>query len=263
MSRYYCFTINNPTKPPKVVNVRYCVYQLECGEETKTPHFQGYLELNKPQRVSWLKKNFSKKAHYEIRLGTREQARAYCMKEESRLEGPFEFGEMGSQGERNDLKLLVGTIKSGVGMKGIIETHPKECAKYLKFVDRVRELYAPRRDWITECHVFWGKPNTGKSRKCWELAPNAFPKDHTKWWNGYDGDENVIIEDYEGELDFRYLLRLLDRYPMMVETKGGYVAFLAKKVYINSNVHPKKWYPDKSDWKALERRLTSCNEVVG
>jgi len=48
-------------------------------------------------------------------------------------------------------------------------------------------------------------------------------KDDTKWWDGYDKHESIVIDDFRASnIEFNHLLKLLDRYPMRIETKGGY-----------------------------------------
>jgi len=81
--------------------VRYCTGQLEEGEQGLHRHLQGYLELSKPQRLSWLKAQLSGTAHWEPRRGTREQARDYARKSDTRVEGPWEYGDWqaGGRGE--------------------------------------------------------------------------------------------------------------------------------------------------------------------
>jgi len=50
---------------------------------------------------------------------------------------------------------------------------------------------------------------------------------------------------------------MLDKYPMMVDIKGGRVPFQFKNIYIASNYHPKNWYENvsKEGLQALARRL--------
>jgi len=50
---------------------------------------------------------------------------------------------------------------------------------------------------------------------------------------------------------------MLDKYPMMVDVKGGRVPFMFKNIYIASNVHPSKWYGglEEAKTQALARRL--------
>ena len=38
---------------------------------------------------------------------------------------------------------------------------------------------------------------TGKSRYVREKYPDAFIKDANKWWDGYNGEEVVIIKDID------------------------------------------------------------------
>lgn len=76
---------------PVHASERFVVWQREKGAEG-TEHLQGYIELHAPIRLSamveWLRG-----AHFEPRRGTRDQARDYCMKEDSRLAGPWERGD--------------------------------------------------------------------------------------------------------------------------------------------------------------------------
>lgn len=98
MQRAWCFTLNNPEEHgivddvlPVLAQERYVVWQRERGENG-TPHIQGYIELHNPVRLSAMKL-WLPSAHFEVRRGTREQARAYCMKEDTRDAGPWERGD--------------------------------------------------------------------------------------------------------------------------------------------------------------------------
>eukprot|EP01045_Picozoa_sp_COSAG04_P006817 COSAG04_NODE_342_length_16268_cov_11.873214_16_plen_201_part_00 len=113
-SKYWMFTVNNPTVgevdfDPVKDKVGYCIYQLKEGEECGTPHFQGYLELNKRLRLTGVCKLLAsvglKGAHVEVRKGKQAEAIAYCSKEDTRKEGPWTFGEKTDvfQGKRSDL----------------------------------------------------------------------------------------------------------------------------------------------------------------
>lgn len=68
----------------------YVCGQLEKGEEG-TVYIQFFVNFKKPgQRCSYLS-NVDKKAHYE-KVKVNNGADTYCMKEDTRVEGPFEFG---------------------------------------------------------------------------------------------------------------------------------------------------------------------------
>lgn len=109
------------------------------------------------------------------------------------------------------------------------------------------------------CVVYWGATGVGKSRRAWDEAGlEAYPKDpRTKFWCGYSGQTNVVIDEFRGGIDISHLLRWLDRYPVIVEVKGSSVVLKAEKIWITSNLKPRNWYPDldAATYEALERRL--------
>jgi len=87
---------------------------------------------------------------------------------------------------------------------------------------------------------------------------DAYPKaPSTKWWDGYRGHKNVVIDEFRGEVGIGHLLRWFDRYPVLVEVKGGSVVLKATHFWITSNLSPDAWYPnlDEETKSALKRRL--------
>jgi len=46
-----------------------------------------------------------------------------------------------------------------------------------------------------KCFWLYGKPGTGKSRMAHEI-PNAYRKPLSKWWDGYNYEETIIIDDF-------------------------------------------------------------------
>lgn len=72
------------------------------------------------------------RAHLEPRRGSKSQAIAYCRKVESRIEGPWEHGALGSTaGRRSDLKTFVDAVISGeVSREEVVVLYPEILAKY-------------------------------------------------------------------------------------------------------------------------------------
>lgn len=271
-ARAWCFTLNNPadhTTIFAILNARYAVYQMERGEQG-TLHAQGYAEFQRPMRLAALKKLLPT-AHFAIRRGTREQARAYCMKEDSRVEGPFEHGlfSSGGSGARNDLADLKRKIDEGASMEEIADEHFKEYLRYERGIQNYKRLKQPKRTWKTQVILLVGQPGSGKSHWARENYPDAYYKQNSKWWCGYDGQETVIMDDFYGWLPWSVLLNIMDCYPTMVETKGGNVNFVAKTLIITSNADPNTWYDYKNahmNWAALERRFDKyigCKKLDG
>jgi hypothetical protein len=265
-SKSWVFTINNPTdnQLPNEwqEDVAYAVWQQEEGTNG-TPHLQGYLQMKKRSRLSAMKK-LSKTAHWEMRRGTHEEALAYCTKEETRKMGPWTYGRATTKsGQRNDLLALKTAMDAGQTEKEIAtnpETFPV-WAKYFRAMERYNRLTGKKiRTWPTTTIVYWGPPGTGKSsRALVEGGEDAYwlPKPHSHgsvWWDGYDGQEVVVIDEFYGWIPRDLMCRLSDRYPLFVETKGGSVPFLAKKIIITSNSHPDQWW--KIGLGAMSRRLS-------
>lgn len=264
----WMFTINNPTEgdsPLLWADVKYLCYQKEKGEKEGTEHYQGYVIFNKSQRRSALKK-INARAHWEPRNGTHDQAVAYCTKAETRLSEPVIRGEPPAQGKRTDLKGLIESAQAGASEKELIESDPETWARNYRALERIRFLYQKPRSWKTEVMVLYGPTGTGKSHRAHEAAgTDAYVKTTpSKWFDGYEGQEDVIFDDFTGNwVPFHQLLTLLDKWPCTVEKKGSYAQWVPKRLIITSNHHPKDWYPCQQDlYDALERRIDTILHVT-
>lgn len=126
--------------------------------------------------------------------------------------------------------------------------------------------------------VLWFKGETGegKTRKAFEIAEKFnlsfwMTNDSLKWYDGYTGQELVIIDDFRKNMlgDWNYLLRLLDGYGLAVQVKGGFTTWKPKIIIITSPATPHEAFSwvnkegeeqgwDKED--QLIRRLTHEDE---
>lgn len=148
--RSWCFTSfeldeNQFPKFPTFIpeEIRYIVYQVEQCPETGKLHIQGYVEF--PKKIT-MKKAQSilqlKTAHLEKRRGTRDEARIYCMKEESRRQGPYEFGDWlaGGQGARTDLHKILDNISQGKSDYEMMYEDPELFKENMRFIKTARTL---------------------------------------------------------------------------------------------------------------------------
>lgn len=267
-SRNFVFTSFKNINIEDIVDdrVRYIVFQRELCPSTNNEHTQGYLELTVPLRVSGIRGIVGDSSvHCESRKGTREQARAYCMKEETRVAGPWEKGlwEKGGQGSRNDLKELCDKIINGEDKKKSILDHAVTYVKYHKGIDKLKGLCMDQRSTMPEVIVLTGKTGTGKTRFAYDNYESVYHKmSGNKWWDGYEQQECILLDDFDKDImPYRTLLQLCDRYPMKVETKGGSVEINSPTIVITSNVDMDRWYPFE-DLAPLHRRVTR-HEVLG
>ena len=99
-----------------------------------------------------------------------------------------------------------------------------------------RLLIQPPRSHEVEVFVLQGPTGTGKSKWAMDNYPDAYWKQRSIWWDGYAKQETVIIDEFYGWMPFDTLLRVCDRYPLLVETKGGQVNFVAKTIIITTTL---------------------------
>ena len=113
--------------------------------------------------------------------------------------------------------------------------------------------------------VLWGPSGTGKSRFVAKRWPKAFWKSpEAKWWDGYAGQEVVVLDDFKDyAMPLVDLQRLLDWYPLWVEVKGGSVPMLAKVYVITANTDPEDWYRRADVHRTIMRRITDFAAAKG
>lgn len=242
--------------------VKFHVYQLEVCPKTEREHVQGYIVFKSNQRFNHLKETYHKGIHWESCIGNHQQCYDYCTKEDTRAEPhiAYELGDY-EPGKRTDLQKIQHDLDQGRDMRTVATENFSTWVKYNKAFDKYVALTRAPRSNPVEVHVYWGEPGTGKTRKAFEENPTAYWKPADKWWDSYDGQTTIIMDDYRNWLSESELLRVCDRYPLMVECKGSHHNFIGNKIIITSNHHPKDW---GLNWTTtpFKRRITKCHEFT-
>lgn len=245
----------------------FITFQEESCPESGKLHLQGFFQLKIRKRLSTIKKIVGQAVHLEMRRGSVKDAINYCNKSESstgRLR--VTIGEPTGQGKRKDLDEIKVMIDSGASIKEVADTHFPTWVRNYRALDRYKRMKIEEvghRDWKMENTVFYGAAGTGKTRRVYEeckeeVANNdLYPHIGGKWFDGYEGQSVVLFDDFTGGMELGLFLKVLDRYPLTVEVKGGSCRFLAKKIFITSNLSPEEWYPmaTKEQHAAIRRRI--------
>lgn len=254
--RYWLCTIPQHLFTPFLPDgVQWIRGQLEQGHESGYLHWQIMVSFPAKKTLAFIKTIFGREAHCELSRSA--AADEYVWKEDTRVQGTqFELGERLFR--RNNATDWDAVRRNAAAND--LEAIPSDVyVRYYVSLRRIASDHAQPISMERTCYVFWGPTGTGKSRRAWEEAGlEAYPKDpRTKWWCGYRGQPNVVIDEFRGDIGISHLLRWLDRYPVSVETKGSSQPLGASNFWITSNLDPRSWYPDlDEDTKAaLLRRL--------
>lgn len=294
-----CFTYNMPdgeneipaTLPFKINTtvkgihrVRYYCYQWERGGNSERLHVQGFVIFHEKLRFKQIKKKIfeNERIHIEGKSpnSTNEQARAYCMKIDTRVENtePVEWGEFPEtvRGKRTDLDEALDEVKLGISPEEFRLKHSSvasRCMTYFNqiFSDRDKLLSAASYRTVDN-RLYWGPPGSGKTSRVFAEVQKDFgsiahvyvvsPSASTIWYCGYSGHPVVLLDDFgsdwNGVMPITTLLRFLDRYPFKLEVKGSHTYLATSRIYITSNEPPYMWYPKASGdhMNALLRRLS-------
>lgn len=234
--------------------VTYTIYGREICPTTNRLHLQGYSELEQPCRFTTLKARYPT-LHIESRKGTQQQAIDYCKKDGE----VTETGAPKRQGKRKDLDDVVEAVNAGVPIDEIARAEPGTFIKYHKGIIAYKNTMLVDRTEPPTVEWRWGSTGTGKTRGAVDKHREAgfYIKDGTHWWDGYSGQQAIIIDDFDPKSwSFRDLLRLLDRYPFQGQTKGGYVRINSPFIYITCEHAPEHYWAG-NDLAQVMRRITT------
>jgi len=253
------FTLNNWTEAEyeecKQWDYTRIIIGKEIGPECGTPHLQGTVVFKSAKRLTGLKK-------LNNRISWRpanfiEASFEYCRKD-----GNYWEDDRRKQGDRTDIKKAKEMFRAGASVHQIaLEVDSYQAARMGELLIRT----APFRSVAIQREILWfcGATGTGKSETARLLYPDLYLKDTYKWWDGYNGEETVLIDDMRGDFcKFHELLRLLDRYTYRGEIKGGSVPITATRIIITSPYRPEDLYKGRTDEDIaqLVRRITEVRE---
>jgi len=240
--------------PPKVI---YMCGQKEIGSESGYIHWQVMVTFSQQVRRPYCLSVFTNNTHVEPTRS--EAAEAYCTKEDTAVPGSrFVLGarplKRNSKTDWEKIKLQAKT--------GNIEEVPADIfIRHYSTLNRIAKDYAqPTFRGEQEVYFFWGVSGSGKSHRVFdEIGEQKYylKAPTTKWFDGYQGENIIVIDEFRGVVEISHLLKWLDKYPCAVEVKGGQAILKSKKWYITSNLPYTDWYKDLDEetMGALARRL--------
>ncbi len=257
---------------------KYIVAQLELAA-TERLHVQGYIHFTgQKRRLSVNNILHLQNLHLEMAKGTPSDNRAYCTEADKRLcdTEPFEFGECpGGQGSK--LAAVAAMIKAK-GLKRAIEESP---ATYITNGRGMRDLdrfYKRQKVRPNDVHVIVVNGDSGSGKTWWAnmlydpghtFTMPAVPKNGAAWFDGYDDERTVVLDEFSGRVEYELFKNLCDAIPLQVPVKGDYTPAMWDTLIITTNNHPCTWYGNDVDpWgldtvSPVQRRIHTYVEAHG
>lgn len=262
--------------------LRYFAGALETCPTTGKAHYQAVAYFDNQRTVSALGKK--RKNNVEVVRGHPLDAIGYCAKGdrpkpaeggyrvylEDPCDGFFEEGERPSQGKRSDIEEAHKAIKEGAKVDDLLLEHP-ELMRMDRHLDRIEDivLRKKRRTEMTKGIWLWGGTGVGKTHEAYELAGEdryVHETDDKGWWDGYRGQESVIIDDFRGAITYNRLLTLVDKYDAHVPRRNrAPYPFTSKLVIITSSLPPDQVFKNLAANDSLDQlyRRFEVRELTG
>jgi len=261
-SRAWCFTWNNYDETSETVlagiECRYLVYGHEVGDESKVPHLQGYCHFGKLMRFNKVKALLPQ-CHLEPAKGNAEQNFRYCTKQDK--DSFVERGERPDEKKGGNAEKQRWEDARASARAGDLDSVPADIyVKYYRTLKEIKKDHMKKPDDLDDLSGvwYWGEAGAGKSRAARADFPDAYFKMCNKWWDGYQGEDAVIIDDVDPNhkvLGHHFKI-WSDRYAFLGETKGGAIMIRPKKIVVTSQYSPEGIWDDPETIAAIRRRFT-------
>lgn len=258
----------DPAKPWPAAEYTYIVYGKERCPSTQRIHYQGYLEYGKPiTRASILRQccvSVGVSFTLDYRKGTQKQAVDYCRKDGEVTEFGNAAASGGVSGHRSDLVAVKDGLLGGSTIADVSTSHFALYCQYRRSFEAFKDLHAVSRSWPTKVTVLWGDTGTGKTATAIAAGAKPISIDKSGFFHGQLSDI-MLIDEFEPTMASRSLfLQLTDRYPMMVNIKGGSANWAPRELYLTSNHDPRAWYTEDGGEQdpAVRRRFTDNGSSI-
>ena len=279
-ARRWCFTLNNYNPEDWLTlqfiqqhslshKIQYLIAEQETAPHSGTRHIQGYIEFTERYYMQNLKDLFSflRRAHLEPAKGTRSQNKDYCTKEHPDGQLTTEFVR-DSDPKQPTYDQLATFIKENTAPLDIFEQFPRLYLQHRNAIISTLTDYRQQTLKTGPYHLklklknlwIWGEPGTGKSYFAESRNMTTYVKNTNKWWDGYQGQELVIIEDLDPDSCkhmAKFLKNWADDYPFLAEIKGAAQLWPPTFCFIiTSNYHPQDCFENQQDLQAILRRFS-------
>lgn len=244
--------------------IRYICVGLEVCPKTKKQHKQGWIQFYSKKRMTRVKNILgAPKIHLEACKGSEYSNDKYCKKDGKF----FEAGKFIGQGYRGDIHSMIEKIELGAPMLEVAQENPQVFIQYHNGLQKFKGLMDKKNRSAfrkVEVEFVTGPTGCGKTRYAMEQDAPKYKINggDMQWFDGYDGEELLIIDEYSNDIKITELLGLLDGYQKRLAIKGGFTYANWTRVIITSNLRKEELHENakKAHIEALHRRITKWTD---
>lgn len=230
-----------------------CEITVVCLEHHKdgNPHLHAWLEWETPFYTRNPHIFDYKNAHPNIGQmldkykNKRSNALNYMLKEDENLFSKGIDIENWKYTCKNKTKYICeDLIKEKINLKDLVEKSPNLLYNYNKLKTNLASFKLDKSEnkniFKTSNNLWiWGMPGSGKTYYATTTYPNHYIKLQNKWWDGYNGEEVVILDDLNDKSMGYYIKIWADNYKCKGEIKNGTIPLEFKMFIVTSNYMPR------------------------
>uniref|UniRef100_A0AAU8H4P3 ATP-dependent helicase Rep n=1 Tax=CRESS DNA virus TaxID=3138951 RepID=A0AAU8H4P3_9VIRU len=252
----------------------------EDHHETDGSHLHAWIKYNMKQRISSNKWGTlfdwdGVHGHYDkVTCSTRSIADTvkYVMKDGDVLVWNCDAEALMNPGRSHvrkyDNEKILNTPMKTLVEEGVISI--KDVTAYQRGIAAYKLLDKPGIK--KNCRGIWlcGPAGCGKStwaKKLGDYLGGWYEKAQNKWWDGYEGEKVVILDDLDTETLLHYLKKWADKFPCKGEVKGATVWLHHDWFVVTSNYHISEIVEKTGDaehfYDAVTRRFNELNLSEG
>lgn len=244
----------------KVLEYVVCIEKHEDGN----PHLHAYVKFEKglspPNYTPTLDlpDPYAKHGNYQAVRSFRKSV-TYCQKDGDYITNLDEAQLLSPQAKRAKFAqdLQVRSVSEMV-LDGTINFQAARAASYAKSImTTAYEHDTVRGVWI------YGPSGSGKSHMARQNYGPVYVKPQNKWWDGYNGEKTVLLDDYDaGSMLGHHLKIWSDKYACTGEIKSGTINLAHEKFIVTSNYSILECFGTDGEENELVRALHRRFEII-
>lgn len=227
--------------------------QKEIGTTTNRPHWQLFATFKRAVRLAAVRKLFGTQSFAEPSRS--EAAEEYVFKDDTAIAGT-RF-ELGAKPHKRNSKTDWDAVKTLAKSGNLDDCPPDIYIQHYRTLKLIAMDNMAKPDDLDGCAGIWiyGPPGTGKSHYARQhYGSSLYLKAQNKWWDGYQGQTNVLLDDLDTDCLSHYLKIWLDKWAFIAECKGSSIQIRPKNFIITSNYTPEQLIKCPVAAAAIRRR---------